>query len=368
MTIWGTAIHIQATASHPICGNVSGQSGAAHIAAADGVSKHSTEEIMIKTCAGWLMCVVMSSTVSLAHAQTYPARPITMIVPLAAASSLDVVARLIIQKMSENMGQQIIVDNQPGAAGIIGLERFMRAAPDGYTLAAINDAPLTMIPNLRKKIPYDPLKSFAPVGLMVNNSWILVSHPSLPVKNVAELIALAKAQPAIINYSSGGNGSPQHVAMELFVSMAGIRLMHVPYKGTTQATLDVISGHIPMMFSGTNAVVSYVREGKLRGLAVGGTTRSPLLPAVPTVRESGLPGYEFVTWMGIFAPVNTPKEITARVNAEIARALAAPDLRERLAPQGVDIKTSTPEELAALTKTRLAQMAKIIKDAGIVIE
>jgi tripartite-type tricarboxylate transporter receptor subunit TctC len=203
---------------------------------------------------------------------------------------------------------------------------------------------------------------------MVINSWILVAHPSLPVKTVADLIALAKARPGEINYTSGGNGSPQHVAMELFGSMAGIKLMHVPYKGTTQATIDVISGQMPMMFSGTNAVVSLVREGKMRGLAVGGATRSPLLPAVPTVSESGLPGYEFVTWLAMFAPLNTPKEIIARVNAEIAKALAAPDVRERLAPQGVDIKTSTPEELAALTKARLAQMGKIIKEAGIVIE
>lgn len=322
----------------------------------------------MKNFARWLLCVVVGGSLSLAHGQNYPAKPMVMVVPLAAASSLDVVARLIAQKMAENMGQQIIVDNQPGAAGIIGLGRFTKAAPDGYTLGAFNDAPLTMIPNLRKKIPYDPLSSFAPVSLMIKNSWILVSHPSLPVRNVAELIALAKARPGQLNYSSGGNGSPQHVAMALFESMAGIRLMHVPYKGTTQATMDVIGGQMPMMFSGTNAVVDQVREGKLRGLAVGGATRSPLLPAVPTVSESGLPGYEFVTWMGMFAPRNTPKDIIALLNAEIVRALAAPDLRERLAPQGVEIKTSTPEELAALTKTRLAQMAKIIKGAGIVIE
>jgi len=316
----------------------------------------------------WLLGVVAVCTLSLAQAQTYPSKPITMVVPLAAGSSLDVVLRMITQKMSENMGQQIVVENLPGAAGMIGAERFMRAAPDGYTLAAFNDAVLTMVPNLRKKIAYDPIASFEPVGLMVNNSWTLVAHPSLPAKNVAELIALAKAKPGELNYSSGGNGSPQHIAMELFQSMAGIKLTHVPYKGTTQATVDVIGGQIPMMFSGTNAVVNQVREGKLRALATGGATRSPLLPNVPTVAESGLPGYEFVTWMGMFAPLHTPKEIIARVNAELARALAAPDLRERLATQGVEIKTSTPEQLGALTKSRLAQMAKIIKDAGIHIE
>jgi len=314
------------------------------------------------------LLVVAACAASLAQAQSYPAKPILMMVPLAAGSSLDVVLRLITQKMSENMGQSIVVENQAGAAGMIGAERFMRAAPDGYTLAAFNDSVLTMVPNLRAKVAYDPVASFAPISLMVNNSWILVAHPSLPAKDVAELIALAKAKPGVINYSSGGNGSPQHIAMALFESMAGIKLTHVPYKGTTQATLDVMSGQIPMMFSGTNAVVNQVRDGKLRGLAVGGLTRSPLLPTVPTVAETGLPGYEFVTWMGMFAPLNTPKDIIARVNAEVARALAAPDLRERLNAQAVEVKTSTPEELAVLTKNRLAQMAKLIKDAGIIAE
>lgn len=319
-------------------------------------------------CIKWLSGVIAVCALSLAQAQTYPSKPITMVVPLAAGSSLDVVLRIITQKMSENMGQQIIVENVPGAAGIIGAERFMRAAPDGYTLAAFNDAPLTMVPNLRKTIPYDPIKSFAPVGLMVNNSWTLVCNSKLPVKSVADLIALAKAKPGELNYSSGGNGSPQHMAMEIFESMAGIKLTHVPYKGTTQATLDVISGQIPVMFSGTNAVVTQVKDGKLRALATGGATRSPLLPDVPTVAESGLPGYEFVTWMGLFAPVNTPKEIIARLNAELVRALDAPELRERLVAQGVEVKSSTPEQLGELTKSRLAQMAKIIKDAGIHIE
>jgi tripartite-type tricarboxylate transporter receptor subunit TctC len=319
-------------------------------------------------CVKWLFFAVAACAVSLAQAQGYPSRPITMLMPLQAGSSLDVVLRIVTQKMSESMGQQIVVDNQPGAAGMIGAERFMRAAPDGYTLAAFNDSVLTMIPNLRQKVAYDPVASFAPVSLVGNNSWILVSHPNLPAKNLAELIALAKARPGELNYSSGGNGSPQHIAMELFQSMAGIKLTHVPYKGTTQATVDVISGQIPMMFSGTNAVVSYVREGKLRGLGTGGAARSALLPAVPTVAEAGVPGYEFVTWLGIFAPLHTPKDIIARVNAEVARALAAPDVREKLAAQGIDIQTSTPEQLGALTKARLEQMAKIIKEAGIKIE
>jgi tripartite-type tricarboxylate transporter receptor subunit TctC len=314
------------------------------------------------------LLIVAACTASVAHAQAYPSRPITMMMPLAAGSSLDIVLRLITQKLSENLGQQVIVDNQPGAAGMIGAERFMRATPDGYTFAAFNDSPLTMIPNLRKKVAYDPVNSFAPVSLLVNNSWILVAHPNLNVRTVADLIAQAKAHPGQLNYSSGGVGSPQHIAMALFESMAGIKVTHVPYKGTTQATVDVMSGQIPMMFSGTNAVLAQIKEGKLRALAVGGATRSPLLPEVPTVAESGLPGYEFVTWLGVFAPLHTPAPIIARMNAEIAKALAAPDVKEKLIAQAVDIRTSTPEQLGALTRARLEQMGKLIKDAGIVAE
>ena len=314
------------------------------------------------------VALALACSAALAHAQAYPSKPILMVLPLAAGSSFDVVLRMIVQKMSEGLGQPIVVENQPGAAGMIGAERITRASPDGYTLAAFNDSLLTMVPNLRAKVPYDPVTSFAPVSLMVNNSWILVTHPSLQVSDVRGLIALAKSKPGALNYSSGGNGSPQHIAMALFESMAGIKLTHVPYKGTTQATLDVMSGQIPMMFSATNGVMGQLRDGKLRGLAVGGATRSPLFPAVPTVAETGLPGYEFVTWMGMFAPLNTPKEIIARLNSEVARALAAPDLRQRLNEQAVEVKTSTPEELSVLTRNRLAQMAKLIKDAGIVAE
>ena len=197
---------------------------------------------------------------------------------------------------------------------------------------------------------------------------MLVAPPSLPAKNVAELIALAKAKPGELNYSSGGNGSPLHIAMELFQSLAGIKMTHVPYKGTTQATLDVISGQIPMMFSGTNAVLPQVREGRLRALGAGSAKRQPPLPDVPTLAEAGVPGYEFVTWFGLFVPLNTPKDIIAWLHTETAKALAAPDVREKLMAQGIDIETSTPEQLTALTKARLEQMGKLIKDAGVVVE
>jgi tripartite-type tricarboxylate transporter receptor subunit TctC len=291
-----------------------------------------------------------------------------MIMPLQAASSVDVGMRIVLQKMTENMGQQIVVENQPGAAGLIGTERFMRSTPDGYTLATLNDSILTMIPHLYKKVAYDANRSFAPVSLVAGNTWLLVVHPTLPVKSARELVTLAKARPNELNYSSGGNGSPQHIAMEMFKSLTGAKLTHIPYKGTTQATLDVISGQIPLMFSATSLVISQVREGRLRALAAGGAKRSALFPAVPTVAESGVPGYEFQTWMAIFAPLNTPKEIISRLNAEILKALGAPDVREKLVSIGFEIEGSSPDKLAAVTKARFEQMQKIIKDAGMRID
>jgi len=315
-----------------------------------------------------LLAIMTMATAQLANAQAYPGKSILMIIPLQAASAIDVAIRIVTQKMSESMGQQIVIDNQPGAAGLIGTERVMRATPDGYTIATLNDSILTMIPNLYKKVPYDPVKSFAPVSLVAGITWVLVSHPSLPVKNARELIVLAKTHPGELNYSSGGNGSPQHIAMEIFKSMAGVKLTHIPYKGTTQATLDVISGQIPVMFSATSLVISQIREGKLRALAAGGAKRSPLLPDVPTVAESGVPGYSFNTWMAIFVPLNTPNEIISRLNAEIIKALASPDVRERLTSLGFDVYGTPPEQVTTLTRVRFEQMARIIKEAGINVE
>jgi tripartite-type tricarboxylate transporter receptor subunit TctC len=305
---------------------------------------------------------------SMTGAQSYPVKPLTIIMPLQAGSSIDVGMRIVTQKMSESMGQQIVIDNQPGAAGLIGTERFMRSTPDGYTLATLNDSILTMIPNLYQKVAYDPLKSFAPVSLVAGNTWLLVTHPSLPVKSAHDLVALAKARPGEINYASGGNGSPQHIAMAMFEAATGAKMTHIPYKGTTQATLDVISGHIPVMFSATSLVIEQIRDGKIRALAGGGARRLALLPAVPTIAESGVPGFDFNTWMSIFAPLNTPKEVIARLNAEIVKALGVPDVKERLVSIGFEIDGSSPEKLAAVTKARLEQMQKIIKGAGISIQ
>jgi tripartite-type tricarboxylate transporter receptor subunit TctC len=322
----------------------------------------------MKHVSRFLTALVAACAPALSGAQSYPGKSILMIMPLQAGSSIDVGMRIVTQKMAENMGQQIVIDNQPGAAGLIGTERFMRAAPDGYTLATLNDSILTMIPNLYKKVAYDPLKSFAPVSLVAGNTWLLVTHPNLPVKTARELVALAKARPGEINYASGGNGSPQHIAMAMFESATGAKMTHVPYKGTTQATLDVISGHIPVMFSATSLVIEQIRQGKIRALAGGGAKRLALLPAVPTIAESGVPGFDFNTWMAILAPLNTPKEIIVRLNAEIIKALSVPDVNERLVAIGFEIDGSSPEKLATVTKARLEQMRKIIRDAGIIIQ
>src|SRR3954471_2361620 len=262
----------------------------------------------------YLLALASAFVPVLAGAQGYPAKSILMIMPLQAGSSVDVGMRIVTQKMAESMGQQIVIDNQPGAAGLIGTERYMRSAPDGYTLATLNDSILTMIPNLYKKVAYDPVKSFQPVSLVAYNTWLLVTHPSLPVKSARELVALAKSRPGEINYASGGNGSPQHIAMAMFESATGARMTHIPYKGTTQATLDVISGHIPVMFSATSLVIEQIRDGKIHALAAGGARRLALLPKVPTVAESGVPGFDFNTWMSIYAPLNTPKDITSRIH------------------------------------------------------
>ena len=225
----------------------------------------------MKLVSRFLAAMIAAGVPALSAAQNYPNKSIVMIMPLQAASSIDVGMRIVTQKMGESMGQQIVIDNQPGAAGLIGTERFMRATPDGYTLATLNDSILTMVPNLYKKVAYDPLKSFAPISLVARNTWLLVVHPTLPVKTARELVALAKARPGEINYSSGGNGSPQHIAMAMFEAMTGAKLTHVPYKGTTQATIDLISGQIPTMFSATSLVIEQINQGKIRALAARGS-------------------------------------------------------------------------------------------------
>ncbi len=309
--------------------------------------------------------LTLLSTPSAVAQTAYPHRPIKMIVPLAAASAVDVAARIVTQKMADNMGQQIVIINQPGASGLIGAEQVARAEPDGYTIGGFNDSIMTMVPNLQSNMRWDILKDFAPVSLVATVEWGLIAGNKTPYKTAADLIAAAKAAPGMINYSSGGPGSPQHLAMAMFASSAGISLTHVPYKGATQAATDVAGGQIPVGFQGLGTVASLVRSGQLRLIGVTTEKRLPQFPDVPTVAESGLPGFFFDSWFAILAPAGTPKDIVAKLNAEVVKALNDPATRKRLDEQGLVVRGSSPEELRVLTKDQLAKYGKLIDEMGI---
>ena len=291
-----------------------------------------------------------------------------MVVPLAAGSAVDNAMRIVTERVSENIGQGIVIENQPGAAGLIGTERVAKAAPDGYTIGGFNDSIMTMLPNLYAKLPWDIVRDFEPVSLMATIEWGLVTTSDSPYRTAADLIAAAKANPGKINYGSGGNGSPQHIAMELFATTAGISLTHVPYKGATQAAVGVAAGEVSVAFQGLATVATLARSGKLRIIGVTTAQRLPQFADVPTVAESGLPGFAFNSWATVVAPAGTPKDIVARLNAEIAKALVAPDVREKLIAQGLTPRGSSPEELRRATREQLARYATLMKQAGIKIE
>jgi tripartite-type tricarboxylate transporter receptor subunit TctC len=296
----------------------------------------------------------------------YPSKPIRMIIPLAAASAVDNAARILAQKMSESMGQQIVIENLPGAAGLIGTAQVAKAAPDGYTIGGFNDSIMTMLPNMyTTTLTWDILRDFEPVSLVATVEWGMVVNGAAPYKSAADVIADAKAHPGKVNYGSGGNGSPQHVAMALLASTAGVTMTHVPYKGATQAALGVAAGDVPVAMQGLATVTGLARSGKLR--LVGVATRQPLpqFPDVPTIASSGLPGYEFSSWFAVMVPAGTPKEIVARLNAEIVKALADPGVRDKMRDQGLTVRGSSPAELDRATREQLARYAKLFKEAGI---
>jgi tripartite-type tricarboxylate transporter receptor subunit TctC len=302
--------------------------------------------------------------VTSATAQNYPARPVRVITPVTAGSAVDTVARVVGQKLSDTWSQQVVVDNRVGANGIIGSEAAARAANDGYTMFLGNDAVMAINPALYRKLPYDPVRDFAPVTHAANIPLVLVVHPSLPAKSVKDLIALARAHPGQLNYASGGTGSPQHLPMEMLKAATRIDIVHVPYKGLGPAFNDVLGGQVPMMFAGMSNAVPHHAAGRLRILAVGGT-RSPALPDVPTVEEAGVPGFYYAAWTGYFVPAGTPRDIAARLHADITRVLVLPDVRDRLNALGFELVGSTPEALAARLKTDTARMAEVVRAAGI---
>jgi tripartite-type tricarboxylate transporter receptor subunit TctC len=303
-----------------------------------------------------------------AHAQAWPHKTIRMIVPLAAGSAVDNAARIVAQKMAQNLGQAIVIENQPGAAGLIGAGNVAKAAPDGYTLGGFNDSIMTMVPNLNPKMPWDILKDFEPVSLVATVEWGLVVNADAPEKSAADVIAAAKKAPGQVNYGSGGNGSPQHIAMALFASQAGVQMKHVPYKGATQAAMGVAGKEVDVAFQGIATVTSLVKAGKLRLVGVTTPRRMPQFPDVPTVSESGLSGFEFNSWFAIMAPAGTPKDITHRLAAEVQRALGDPEVREKLNAQGLTPRGGTPEELGTATRAQLAKYGTLIKQNGITAE
>ena len=303
-----------------------------------------------------------------AVAQTYPDKPVRLIVPLSAGSAVDTLARIPAQKLSEMWGQQMIVDNRVGANGIIGTEAAAKSPPDGYTLLLANDAALATSPALYPKMPYDPVRDFAPITLAASIPVILVVHSSFPANDVKELVQQAKSRPGQIHYASGGNGSAQHVPMEMFKQAAGIDLVHVPYKGLGPAFNDVVAGQIPVMFAGLSNVFPHIKSGRIRTLAIGSARRSSAMPDLPTMQEAGVPGFDYSAWAGFLAPAGTPAPIIQKLNADLTRVLNLPEVREKLGTLGFEISPGTPAEFGELIRREMAKVAKVVKQAGIKVD
>ena len=313
--------------------------------------------------------VLLSLAAGLAPAQaaTYPERPIRMIAPSSAGGPNDVIARSVSAPLAELLGKQIVIDNRAGAAGLIGSDIVAKASPDGYTLLFGFSGPLSIVPNLVKSVPYDPVRDFAHVSLVAAAPYVLIAHPSLPVKSVKELVALAKGQPGKLNFASGGNGTGIHMAGELLNMAADIRIVHVPYKGAGPGMTALLANEVNIMFNGLSAALPHVKSNRLRALAVGGDKRSKLLPELPTVAESGLK-FSIAGWYSLSGPKGMPRPIVARLNKETLRALESPELKERFNALAVEAIGSTPEEFVVMLKDEVAKWAQVVKVSGIKVE
>ena len=304
-------------------------------------------------------------TAGTAHAQDYPARTIRILEPLAAGSAVDVVTRIVAEKMGQILGQNLYIDNQPGAAGLIGMRTGARATPDGYTILSVNDSVMTVLPNMRSDAGYDPRRGFVPISELVRVHHALVASPSFPATTLGQLIAAAKAKPGSIDYASGGQGSPQQIAMELFQRTAGVKLQHVPFRGATPALNEVVAGHIPVMFAGLPTPLPFMADHRLNILGIADLKRLPSLPDIPTIAEGGFPGFEFLGWGALLAPPGTPEPIVAKLNAAALTALADPAIHKRLTDLGYDVVGSTPDELKTLIARDYDARARLLKDANI---
>lgn len=304
------------------------------------------------------------SATHLAFAQAYPIRPVRVVVPYPAGGPTDFTGRVVAQKLSTQLGQQFVVDNRPGAGTVIGSDLVAHAPPDGYTLLFGTGGGTFLAPLMLPKVPYDPLRDFAPVAMLVISPQVLVVHPSVPANSVADLIALAKSKPGALNFASVGTGTSPHLGGELFKSLTGTNIVHVPYKGTAPAMTDLLSGQVQMMFTSMPTVLAHVKAGKLRLLGTGGTKRSAVIPDAPPIADT-VPGFELVTWYGIFAPAKTPDAIVKRLNSEINKVLADPEAHDKLASQGLEPTPMTPDELRRYTQQDVGRWAKLVKAAGI---
>jgi tripartite-type tricarboxylate transporter receptor subunit TctC len=299
-----------------------------------------------------------------AAADAYPARPVRFVVAFPPGGGTDIIARSIAQKLSRSLAQQVVVDNRPGAGGNIGTDIVAKSAPDGYTLLMGSAGPLAINASLFASMPFDPVRDFAPVTLAASTPNVLVVHPSLHASTVKELIALARAHPGEINFASSGHGTPAHLAGELFNSMAGVKMVHVPYKGAAPALADLLGGQVQLMFSTMPPALPHVKDGKLRALAVTSAKRSRAAPGLPTVDEAALPGFEANTWHGVVVPAGTPPDIVGRLNSDIVAILHQPDVVERLSAQGAEPVGSTPEEFAAYIRSETVKWAKVVRESG----
>lgn len=311
--------------------------------------------------AGAAACALLLSA---ADAQTYPAKPIRLVTPYAPGGTADILSRVVGRKLSEAWSQQVVIDNRPGASGMLGADIAAKAPPDGYTILMAYVAEIAITQSLFRSMTYDPVKDLAPVTLAAVTPMIFVVHPSLPARNVSELVALAKSRPGQLPYASAGNGSPAHLAFELLQRSARIEITHIPYKGAAPALTDLLGGHVVMFFSGMPPAMPHVKAGKLRAIAVSTAKRSPAAPEVPTVAESGVRDFDISTWFGVFAPAATSKDIIGKLNAEISRALTLPDVRERLAREGAETAPNSPEQFGKFIQSEIAKFARIIRESG----
>lgn len=314
------------------------------------------------------LCLAFLLVPAAVQAQTYPAKTIRWTVPFPPGGGTDLIARTLGQKLAEAWGQQVVVENRPGSGGTIGLNAAARAPADGYTLVLAQTANVGLAPAVYSKLPYDPQTDLAPVTLVLSTPFVLVAHPSVPARNARELVALARARPDELTFGSSGNGSLSHLAAEMIKTMAGVHMLHVPYKGVPLALSDLYSGRISLYVSPIPPMLAPVRAGRVRALGLTGAQRSAAFPGVPTIAESGLPGYEATNWYGVMVPAKTPREVVTRLNAELTRILRLPEVQSQFREQGADVKPSTPEEFAAFIDREIPKWAKIVKAAGARVE